>query len=284
MMRATTATLLRDELNRRRCRSSLLMSVLVVVVYLMLSYHPHPIINQASLRSTSTVQHKNLLGLRTLPPIEIPNHSHQFVLVIGSTASGSKLVTSLCALCLGLTATIRHGHHGGYGDQLLKGRSDVVLHRSIPHGYGTPITDATTLDMLIGRDGEMFIDPIKLEDLAIQRNYNTTKFVLVVRDKSASIVSSVANRHARGFSDAREHMNRTSFILKSLMKRNNTLVVDYESLVQYWEPLWKPRFATFLQCPESRFKNVNTLADGNQKYVFSMKAYLNEVLFRLRIL
>jgi len=90
-------------------------------------------------------------------------------------------------------------------------------HRSIPHGYGTPIPDATTLDMLIGRDEEMFIDPIKLEQLAIQRNYNTTRFVGVVRDKSIPTVISVANRHARGFSDASEHMNRTSFILNSLM-------------------------------------------------------------------
>ncbi len=81
--------------------------------------------------------------------------------------------------------------------------------------------------MLIGRHAEMFIDPIRLEQLAIQRNYNSTRFVVVVRDNNISTVSSVANhRHARGFSDAREHMNRTSFILKSLMERNNTLVVE----------------------------------------------------------
>jgi hypothetical protein len=132
-------------------------------------------------------------------------------------------------------------------------------HRSIPHGYGTPIPYASTLEMLIGRHAEMFIDPIRLEQLAIQRNYNSTRFVVVVRDKNISTVSSVANhRHARDFSDAREHMNRTSFILKSLMERNNTLVVEimrvlYSIGIHFGSPA---RFSNFWQCPQSRFSRM----------------------------
>lgn len=42
--------------------------------------------------------------------------------------------------------------------------------------------------------------------------------------------------------------------------------------------------STFLQCPASRFQKVDWLKDGNKKYIFSMKAYIMEALFRLRIL